>query len=521
MSYKYSHTDKRNLAWMKKDKSVVTLLQVKLVEGRLRGLHPFGLQFDYSISAIAGENGVGKSTVLAIAACGYHNKMSGYLPTGRKLPYYTFSDFFVQSREEIPPDGIHIRYQILYDSWRGGKSGPGWQSRRKRVRGKWNNYDSRVNRNVVYFGVQRVVPHFERSTHKSYRARFSKEILDEEHRRKICKIAGRIMGKTYDGFEKHTHSKYSLPIAKSGKVRYSGFNMGAGESAVFEIFVALFETGRGSLLVIDELELGLHERAQIRFVNELKKLCDELHCQVICSTHSHVILDALPPEGRFFLSTVDDRTVVTKRISADYACGKLRGANIGEMGVLVEDDVAATVLKLGMPHQLRERVKVNSIGSSSAVLRGMATKYLEGIDNCVCVLDGDKRIENAKNVNLFKGYVENRYRKSDCELTKWIGERLAYLPSRKPPERWLIRSCIKRKEKASLANAWGVSDERVIDDWLENALREPPHNEFHAISKDTHLEKAQIIADLVRFLVVAKPGVLDKVTKHMTDRLEQ
>ena len=54
-----------------------------------------------------------------------------------------------------------------------------------------------------------------------------------------------------------------------------------GESAVFEILTALFEAGKGSLLIIDELELGLHEQAQIRFVYELKELCKEYRCQVV------------------------------------------------------------------------------------------------------------------------------------------------------------------------------------------------------------------------------------------------
>ena len=273
MSYRYSNTDNKNVTWMKRDDTVATLLQIRLAQGTLRGLHPFSLKLEYPISAIAGENGAGKSTLLAIAACAYHNRPDGYLPTGRKNPYYTFSDFFIQSRGETPPQGIHLYYQILHNKWRGGKIGAYWQSRKKRVAGKWNNYDTRVSRNVIYFGVQRVVPHYERSTHKSYRGRFLNESLDEEHRERICKIAGRIIGKTYDAFEKHTHSKYSLPIATSGDVRYSGFNMGAGESAVFEILMALFEAGKGSLLIIDELELGLHERAQTRFVQDLKELC--------------------------------------------------------------------------------------------------------------------------------------------------------------------------------------------------------------------------------------------------------
>lgn len=79
--------------------------------------------------------------------------------------------------------------------------------------------------------------------------------------------------------------------------------MGAGESAVFEILTTLFAIGKGALLIIDEIELGLHEKAQYRFIEELKKICLELKCQVICSTHSYAILYSLPPEARVFIES--------------------------------------------------------------------------------------------------------------------------------------------------------------------------------------------------------------------------
>ena len=40
--------------------------------------------------------------------------------------------------------------------------------------------------------------------------------------------------------------------------------MGAGENAIFTILIELFSAGEGALLVIDEIELGLHEEAHVR-----------------------------------------------------------------------------------------------------------------------------------------------------------------------------------------------------------------------------------------------------------------
>jgi len=519
MRYRYSHIDRNNLNWMQRDNCIATLLEIRLTEGSLRGIRDLNLSFQYPISAVAGRNTSGKSTVLAITACAYHNSEDGYLPPGRNKTYYTFSDFFVQSPNEHTPSGIVLRYKFLHNNWRRLAPGPGFQKRTKRVAGRWTNYRTRVNRNVIYFGVQRVVPHYERSTHKSYRSYFANQALDDTHRHRICEIAGRIIGKTYTTFEKHSHSKYILPMVTSGAVRYSGFNMGAGETAVFEILATLFEAGRGSLLVIDEIELGLHEQAQIRLIEELKELCKELHCQIVCSTHSHVVLRTLPPEGRFFLESVGTSTIVTAQISANYASGRLRGENPGELDIFVEDGVAKSILCVGVPHRLRQRVNIKPIGSSSAVMRGLATRYLERKDNCLCVLDGDKRRTN--NIARFKSYTETRVRESTEELRSWGENRLTYLPSDISPERWLINACRDLEDKSNLSRYWGVDDVQLVDDWIMSALNQTPHNELFFLSRESGFSTDQVVADLVRFLLSHRPDTFEDVVQCIVRCLEE
>ena len=200
MPYQYSNLDRKNIKWLSKDDSCATLARIDFSTGLIRGLHPCELNFKYPISVIAGQNGAGKSTLLTIAACAYHNNQDGYKPIGRANTYYTFSDFFIQSRHDITPSGIEIGYQFLHNNWKGRKPGLEWQVRRKEIRGKWNNYNRRIKRNVIYLGIQRVVPHFERSTHKSYRVHFKKDSQEENHRKTICDIAGRILGKKYDWY---------------------------------------------------------------------------------------------------------------------------------------------------------------------------------------------------------------------------------------------------------------------------------------------------------------------------------
>lgn len=93
MRYLYSQVDKSNLDWFDKDTSKATLMRLEIADGELRGLSNLKLHFRYPITAISGRNGTGKSTILACAACAFHNKASGFKTLIRRIPYYTFSDF--------------------------------------------------------------------------------------------------------------------------------------------------------------------------------------------------------------------------------------------------------------------------------------------------------------------------------------------------------------------------------------------------------------------------------------------
>ena len=94
MKYRESQIDKELRQWFNNDLSKALLRKIHLTEGSLRGVNSLNIDFTYPISAFAGVNGAGKSTILAMACCAYHAKTDGYKLPKRKKSYYTFSDFF-------------------------------------------------------------------------------------------------------------------------------------------------------------------------------------------------------------------------------------------------------------------------------------------------------------------------------------------------------------------------------------------------------------------------------------------
>lgn len=418
------------------------------------------INFEYPISVIAGKNSVGKSTILAMAACAYHNKKSGFKLPERKIPYYTFQDFLSQSKEEISPEGIIIRYKILHNHWTKSSSfpegkGAGWQTRKKQVGGSWNNYSKRVHRNVVYYGINRIVPHSEKSVYKSYNNYFKKhDGLGWEQ--EVKNTVGKILNKNYDDFWYKDHAKYRLPLVKSGRNVYSGFNMGAGENALLEIFSTIYSCPLGTLFLIDEIELGLHEEAQRRFVNELKKLCFSRGIQIICTTHSFNIMASVPPEARFFVENFNGNTVITPRISPLYASGKLSGTNSNELDIYVEDSIAKSLLELALSTKLRTRINIIPIGSSSAVARQLAAHYKNlKKGDCIAILDGD---QNTKKVHICNEFLKSLESIDNTEeATVWVNLRLNFLPGDTWPEKWIL-SELKKYEKTDLLSALALME---------------------------------------------------------------
>lgn len=525
MAYKKSQIDKSNFKWFENDNSRASLFSISLKKGTIRGLTPFSVSIKYPITVFSGGNGSGKSTMLALAACAFHNGKGGFIPPLRNKSYYTFHDFFVQSSAETPVDGVEIRYGINFNNWKGAKPGIGMQSRKKSKGGKWNDYARRVDRNVVYFGVQRVVPHYERSTHKSYRSKFKPGSMKDEDRKKITSIAARIIGKPYTDFDSYEHTKYTLPVASANGISYSGFNMGAGEGSVFEILSALFAAGSGTLLVIDEIELGLHELAQLRLIEELKKLCKELKCQIICSTHSHATLRSVPPEARFHIESLGGKTFITPGASPDFACGKMGRPDAYELDIFVEDRVAVEILQVVLPASLRKRVKVKSIGSHAAVIRQLSSRKLEKINNCICVLDGDQNGALKDAIGIAQSACETSTHAEKEEVEKWISERFFCLPGTDWPEKWLIEQAQAIILDASSSNGdilvdnWGMDSRDALLACLGEAAGAKKHSEFFDLSVAVELSEEKARSDLISLVAKVREDDFKLVVSGIQERL--
>lgn len=481
MAHRESDLDKANGKWFKNQFQHNQLLSIELKEGKLRALNKFKIEFEYPISLIAGTNGSGKSTLLAIAACGFHSEETSQPIAKTDSPYYTFSDFLVQSKQEIPPSGIEVIYktseQIIENEKT--KNAEKFTTLKKAKDGKWATYAKRPMKNVEYFGIERVVPHYEKSISKSYKKSFKVDGKRSENEENTELSVGKVLSKNYSDFQFQKYSKYKLPQVSRDGYTYSGFNMGAGENALFEIFFTLHSCPNGSLIVIDEIELGLHALAQTRFIDELKNICKEKNLQIIATTHSPTALSCVPPYARYYIESNDEGTTIHRYVSEALATGKLAGINSNELTILVEDSSALTIIKNALTREQRNRVTITPVGSNAIVARVLASiKKTDGNKNCIAFVDGDTITKKSKLLDEIIAVFENK----DKEYAEdFLKSNIHFIGPNINPEKWILQeslaTCI-----SELADDFEISENqaKLI---ISQALREKTHKEIYSIAR--------------------------------------
>lgn len=239
------------------------------------------------------------------------------------------------------------------------------------------------------------------------------------------------------------------------------------------------------------------QRQQKEFIKVLKEICKKNKCQVICSTHSDIVLSSLPPEARFFDQSQSSQTTITCGISAEYAFGKLAGENTHELAVFVEDEVGKAIITSILPFRLRERVEVYVIGSDQAVLKQMAARCREGKWNFIAFLDGDKRRGKKTQIQKIREHLETRI-DNEKQFQAAIEDRLCYVPGETWPEKSMIQYLLKVPDVSSLSERWDIPAEDIVA-FLEESLTVGKHDEFFHLAKLLSLEENLVRNDCVKF----------------------
>lgn len=242
------------------------------------------ITFDFPVTAIIGTNGGGKSTVLGAAAIAYKSVKPG--------------NFFPKSNIG---DNSMANWRIDYDIIDRSVNASGIFTRNARfASAKWRR-DNVPDRPVVIIPIQRTVPANEQNRFKRFIGMGNEtDITTSSIDANVSACVSRILGKDASGYERITLNKdtsKSILVGMKDANDYSQFHFGAGEASVIEMVSQIEEAEDNALILIEEIENGLHPLATRKMVEYLLDVAKRKKAQVIFTTHSEYALDVLPPKA--------------------------------------------------------------------------------------------------------------------------------------------------------------------------------------------------------------------------------
>ena len=390
----------------------------------IRGIQDLRVALDYPVSVIAGENGCGKSTVLTAAACAYKVPGAGrrdFVPSSL-FPYYrpkygAYADRESNARidfDYVTPEG--------YEAMRWSRA-KGW------TRSFHGRKDATQPERSVYLRTLSNLgdPSEVRGVLSMSRAKSAPQEIPMTAAQ--IHFAEGILPFRYSGVVDLTGSGKRLLFAnqKTGP-SYSELHMAAGERAVLRLAKEIAHLD-GALVLIDDVEAGLHPWSQQLLMLHLQELALRNDLQVIVTSHSPTVLDSVPQHARIFLERDSSGAVRVRPAYQDVIQNALYGRSGNALNLLCEDEASEGIVQ-GVLDFLLPALYVNpqsvriggDAGGGEFPTHTATFRKFGQIDSCVFVLDGDKTATPLK---------------EKIQRAAGIDVPVFFLPGSEGPEAWV------------------------------------------------------------------------------------
>ena len=421
---------------------------------KFRHISGLDLSFDSPVTIISGENKIGKTSVLLLISCSFDNFWHIDSTTPDTLfRKFTWKDVIKFTRDETDKGGYS--YELF---WRVGSS-PEKHGEGKRGLGKpsWTglgklSHTGRMNakimnREVRFIDLDRVHPARGCSNRLIYKASHAeKEELSEEIvnlYKYVFRIPDNI--KIYQTGS-HINKRVFLieHLENGGAESYSSYNDASGEEALLNMLLEMIEAGDNALILIDELECGIHPETQRRLADVIQYLSWTKKQQYIITTHSATLLSAFPQKSRKLIELNSGGYHVVPHPAVETVFSKLDSTAHPLIKLYCEDDVAKFCIDKMLIKISEEKPFFNR--NFNVIISGPANEVVSDYERhkslykqmvprqgYCCILDGDMRA-NPK----YTHYLSNN------------NEYVEFLYSNEPPEKFLCRAYLLEKPHKEL-----------------------------------------------------------------------
>ncbi|MCV8782379.1 AAA family ATPase [Escherichia coli] len=402
------------------------------------------IDFEYPITALVGQNGTNKSSVLRALFGSPNNYSLGSLwfstdvdeikDGGRSRFIYGYYDKATDSIVEVIKTRISKENDPDYwEPSRPLKSDnmapmPSTTISTNQLRTRWKAID----KNVIYLDFRATISAFDKFFYhsdfhtypkKDYlrkRSQMLKDIIDNDlkkyqpHKGKKDKLfvntllekskveaISKILGRKYTSIRLIEHSLFTNDkaptiILQSENLKYSEAFAGSGEFAVSILVHKLMDSPDASLILLDEPEVSLHPSAQCQLMEFLSEQALKKKHQIVISTHSSTIVKDLPKNAikLFCLNDKIGKVDVLQNVSPEESFFIL-GERIDKRTVIVEDRLAKRfvekALKAGGEALLNSFEVKHVPGGAGSILQTLAVPLcVANVKNVIFLLDGDQ-----------------------------------------------------------------------------------------------------------------------------------
>lgn len=391
----------------------------KLKINRFRHLENIELKFGKRLTAVAGQNGTGKSSVLGLL--GHVFNFPNNHKTLNNKPFATeYSEIFKFSypqhdRPKAHDYSVHIEGGetvpvLSYDR----KERGGNKALRLRV-GKSKRQVNKIELPVIYLGLRRLFPLAQEMKISQSLGTLTPEQIKkyQDFHNEVLIMEETVAPEYVDSFSKTFYA------AKTDK--YNCYGNSAGQDNIGQIFTAFLSFERlreimganypGGLLLIDELDATLYHGAQIKLIEKMMHLSADLNLQIVFTTHSTAIVEKmLSNDYRYHCSVayLTNSSGKVKNVQGDVDIEQIINdlkvqsplkSKTEKVVVFCEDQEA----RLWVSNMLGPKVTKNlqfvpdSLGAEELVR--LANKKIPVFHKTIFVLDGDKGRALKQNVS--------------------------------------------------------------------------------------------------------------------------
>ncbi|MFN6994336.1 MAG: AAA family ATPase [Aquincola tertiaricarbonis] len=405
-----------------------------------RKLANLKIEFAARLTVIAGHNGIGKSTIQGLVANTFGISKGGpksyfgesYSANIERIVYLALSEVAAAQQEPsaaptvvVDVAGVIVRKRCAMtqrSEWQRARVVP-------RTIDKADDdpvgQDAKVPLPTIYLGIKRLASIGEA---EEAEVESKKVVLHDEDRQLMADfVASVIVGSRVNTDITHQSIRGARKrTLQPGYDSHDPLAVSMGQDSLASIATALAsfnrllrEQGddyRGGLLIIDELDVGFHPHAIDRLVRQLKMQANRLSLQIIATTHSPRLIEAVHPEGGgdarspdkviYLLDTMHPRLAEDQSLAAildDMALrpdeAPAKRAAKPALCVYFEDPEAAQFCEALLPaakrtalgRKLGVRIKLIPLGVSGSHLVGLPDKDPIFRDR-VLIVDADTMI---------------------------------------------------------------------------------------------------------------------------------